>query len=320
MEMDNASQSIQELSQQIQKHIIWQQEVVNQVLIALFSGGHILLEWAPGLAKTKMVKTISSLISADFSRIQFTPDLLPLDLVGTEIYRQNSGEFETKKGPIFANIVLADEINRAPSKVQSALLEAMEEKQVTIGDTTYPLPDPFVVLATQNPIEQEGTYPLSEAQTDRFMMKVMVTYPNKTDEISILQNQLNTHAKKIKKSLSKKDARSIQSCIEKVFVDDKIFIYVADIIWASRPDSSYLDAKTRSYIQHGLSPRAGITLLRCARTKALMEGREFVLPEDIKSLVHPVFRHRIIPTFDAFSDDISVDDIIDHILSHIPIP
>lgn len=267
-----------------------------------------------------MVKTLSALISCSFSRIQFTPDLLPLDLIGSEIYRPDAQSLEIKKGPIFANIVLADEINRAPSKVQSALLEAMEEKQVTLGDQTHVLQDPFIVMATQNPIEQEGTYTLSEAQMDRFLMKIVVPYPQPEDEIQILKQYNTSNQTPIKKCISKKGIQSIQACIQNVFVDDKMFQYVADIIRQSRPENAAESSPIRTYVQHGLSPRAGIALIRCAQTYALMQGRDFVLPEDIKTLIYPVFQHRMIPSFTAFSEDVSVRDILDILISHIIIP
>lgn len=309
-----AATSIHAVSEAIHKIIIGQEDLVNDVLIAFFSWGHVLLEWAPGLAKTKTIKTLAQAIWVSFSRIQFTPDLLPSDLVGSEVYRQQTGKFEVRKWPLFAHCVLADEINRAPSKVQSALLEAMEERQVTIWEKTFPLDDPFIVLATQNPIEQEGTYPLSEAQTDRFALKVLVPYPTKEQEVRIMQQMSAGEFLGLENVIDHKKLKDIIAAITTVHVDPKIYEYVADITHMSR------DASLASLIVHGASPRASITFIRCAKVRAVMQDRDFVIPEDIKALAHPVLRHRILRSFEAIGDEISTDDIIDTILSKVRVP
>jgi len=309
-----AAAHIQDVRTQISKAIVWQEELVSDILIAFFAGWHVLLEWAPWLAKTKTIKTLSQVVGTSFSRIQFTPDLLPSDLIWSEIYRQASGDFQVRKWPLFANFILADEINRAPSKVQSALLEAMEEKQVTIWDETFTLEDPFVVLATQNPIEQEGTYPLSEAQIDRFLMKVKVPYPSREEEVTIIQSVTWEKEPEILTVITKEQLNEIIAVIQAIHVDEKIYDYVAGLVQETRSTSM------SKYVMHWASPRASIALIRCARVRALMEDRDFVIPEDIKALAFPILRHRIIRSYDALADEITTDEIIGDVLTRVRVP
>ncbi len=305
---------VEELRSEISKKIIGQNYMIDRILIGVLTGGHILLEGVPGLAKTKTVSTISELIGAGFKRIQFTPDLLPADIIGTEIYNHSTGGFMTKKGPIFSNIILADEINRAPAKVQSALLEAMQEKQVTINGESYKLEEPFLVLATQNPIEQEGTYQLPEAQQDRFMMKLKVEYSTKEEERKILE--LVTEKKemelKVEPKLSKADITYLRSCTDLVYVDERIKNYILDIVFKTREKSPY--------ILCGSSPRATINLVLAAKGKAFLEGRGYVLPDDVKSVVYDVLRHRILLTYEAEAEDMTHEDVITEILRSVDIP
>lgn len=306
------------LREEVKKEIVGQENVVERLCIGLLCDGHILLEGVPGLAKTTLIKAISKTIGLKFSRIQFTPDLLPSDLVGTLIYNPKTQEFQTKKGPIFANIVLADEINRAPSKVQSALLEAMQEHQVTIGDNTYKLEKPFLVLATQNPIEQEGTYRLPEAQLDRFMFKLLLTYPKFLEEIEILKRVFSAHP--IKNVLDKSDIEASRGLTNQIYVDEKVVEYIVNIVFATRDPKSYRLGSLSSLIEHGASPRATITLHHAARAHAFLKKRHFVIPDDIKAIVHDTLRHRILLTYEAEAENVSADDIIKKILETIPAP
>ena len=306
---------------EISKIIVGQDEIVNKILIGLFSNGHILLEGVPGLAKTTIIKTLSDLISSKFQRIQFTPDMLPADLIGTLIFNQKNGLFETKKGPIFSNIILADEINRSPAKVQSALLEAMQERQITIGENSFVLDDPFLVFATQNPIDQEGTYPLPEAQVDRFMMKLKINYPNKEQELEILKrNTLLMDITKPKTVIKLSDINNSRKLINEIYVDQKIQNYVVDIILASRNPEEYKIGEISNFIKYGASPRATIFLISASKSRAFMQGRGYVIPEDIRYVIHDVLRHRIIPTFEAEAEEINSEYIIESILSEIEVP
>tara|TARA_A100001011_G_scaffold102316_2_gene107933 strand:+ start:132743 stop:133738 length:996 start_codon:yes stop_codon:yes gene_type:complete len=315
------SKFIDSILVEISKTIVGQDEIINKILIGLFSNGHILLEGVPGLAKTTIIKTLSNLISTKFQRIQFTPDMLPADLIGTLIFNQKNGLFETKKGPIFSNIILADEINRSPAKVQSALLEAMQERQITIGENSFPLDDPFLVFATQNPIEQEGTYPLPEAQVDRFMMKLTINYPNKDQELEILKrNSLLINQTKHKTVIKLSDIKNTRKLINEIYVDQKIQNYVVDIILSSRNPEEYKIGEISNFIKYGASPRATIFLISAAKARAFMKGRGYVIPEDIRYIIYDVLRHRIIPTFEAEAEEVNSEDIIESILSEIEVP
>lgn len=317
--IQQASSELDTCRQEIGKRIVGQHRMVDGILMALIAGGHVLLEGVPGLAKTLAVKTVADVVDVGFKRLQFTPDLLPADLVGTLVYRQNSGEFVPRKGPIFSNIVLADEINRAPAKVQSALLEAMEERQVTIGDTTYPLPDPFFVLATQNPIEQEGTYPLPEAQLDRFLMKLQIDYPSNDEELKILRRMGTNSIIKVNKVVTPAQIINVRKIAATILVDERIEEYIVQIIAASRVQKSESRNYTR-FIDYGASTRATIYLYRCAKIKALFEGRTFVIPEDVKAVVFNVLRHRIVLSYEAESEELTSDDVISQILKVVPVP
>jgi len=305
---------LEEILLEVWKIIVWQEKLQRDILIALLCGGHILLEWAPGLAKTLTVNTFSDVLSLAFSRIQFTPDLLPSDLVGAKVYDPDAKKFEVRKGPIFANFVLADEINRAPSKVQSALLEAMEEKQVTIWDTSFALKKPFMVLATQNPIEQEGTFSLPEAQLDRFLLKTIVDYPTEEQEIEVMNRSLSGADIKLKKIMKAKDIETIQKWVSEVFVSENILEYIKDIIFTTRENPEF-----QKYLLYGASPRASIGLLRASKALAYLEWRDFVMPEDVKEMAHGVLRHRIILQFEALANDITSDMVIDKILKHVEV-
>ncbi len=314
-----ASKSINQCRSEIGKKIVGQTQMIDGMLMALIAGGHVLLEGVPGLAKTLAVKTMAEVIDADFKRVQFTPDLLPADLIGTLVFRQQTGEFVVRKGPVFSNVILADEINRAPAKVQSALLEAMEEKQITIGDKTHVLPAPFFVLATQNPIEQEGTYPLPEAQLDRFLMKILVDYPNAQEELDILRMMGVEKSHKISKILTPVLLEKLQKTASEILVDERIEEYIVSIITASRQKEDSVRSYTR-FIDYGASTRATIYLYRCSKIKALFEGRTFVIPDDVKSVVYNVLRHRIVLSYEAESDELKADDIINQILKVVPVP
>ncbi|PVY44023.1 AAA family ATPase [Pontibacter virosus] len=313
-------QKIKQVFQEVGKVVVGQTYMVNRLLIGLFTGGHILLEGVPGLAKTLTINSLARALRLDFQRIQFTPDLLPSDLIGTMIYNQNASQFEVKKGPIFANLILADEVNRSPAKVQSALLEAMQEKQVTIGETTYKLDLPFLVLATQNPVEHEGTYPLPEAQVDRFMMKVYIDYPKKSDELEIMRRMANmAFNDNVNKVLSKEDIFAIRSEINQVQISETLEKYIIELVFATRRPAEYDLNEFADYIQFGVSPRASIALNRAAKAIAFFDDRDYVLPEDIKEVAHDVMNHRIILNYEAEADGIRTKDFIEAILRKVPI-
>ncbi len=310
------------------KRIVGQEAVIDGILTAVIAGGHILLEGVPGLAKTLAVKTFADISALSFKRLQFTPDLLPADILGTLFFEQQSGTFSVRKGPIFSNVVLADEVNRSPAKVQSALLEAMAEKQVTIGEKTYALPEPFIVLATQNPIEQDGTYPLPAAELDRFLLKIVVPYPSADDEIKIVQTAGEAAFVFVNAVLNEKKIAALRLLSKKIVCDEKILAYIVSIVRSTRPreieggaDFSHLrQGDVERYIFEGASPRAGIALLQCARVRAIFAGRTFVLPDDVKSCAHAVLRHRISLSYEATSDGITQDALISKILSLLPVP
>jgi MoxR-like ATPase len=310
---------VNRMRSEISKVLVGQKELVDGLLMGLFTKGHILIEGVPGLAKTSAVKALADTVQAQFKRIQFTPDLLPADLIGTEVYRPKTGDFVMKKGPVFHNIILADEINRAPSKVQSALLEAMQERQVTIGETTFPLDDPFLVLATQNPIEQEGTYPLPEAQVDRFMFKLVLDYPDKTEEKQIMQRVGFEAPAQIEAVLAPEQLDAMTELIKGVYMDDKLRDYIVDLVFATR-NPAELGMDMADYIQYGASPRATIFLSLAARAYAFLNGRAYVTPQDVKSIAPWVLRHRIIPTYEAEAEDITTDHIINRIFDSVPVP
>jgi MoxR-like ATPase len=300
--------------------IVGQKHLVESLLIGLLSDGHILLEGVPGLAKTLAIKTLSSLIDAKFSRIQFTPDLLPADVIGTMIYSQKEEKFVAQKGPVFANFVLADEINRAPAKVQSALLEAMQERQVTISKETYKLPEPFLVLATQNPIEQEGTYPLPEAQVDRFMLKVMIDYPKIEEEKKIIRSHINDAKFDVRPILSTDEITAARNVVKDVYIDEKIEQYIADIVFATRYPEQYGLKDLKNYIEFGGSPRASINLALAARAYAFIKQRGYVIPEDVRAVSHDVLRHRIGLSYEAEANNVCVEEIISQILNKVEVP
>ncbi len=300
--------------------IVGQKHLIDSLLIALISNGHVLLEGVPGLAKTLAIKTLAQIIDAKYSRIQFTPDLLPADVIGTMVYSVKSEQFQVKKGPIFANFVLADEINRAPAKVQSALLEAMQERQVTIGDNTFSLDEPFLVMATQNPIEQEGTYPLPEAQVDRFLLKVVIGYPSKEEEKVIIRQNITNERKEIKPLLKPEEILEAQKVCEKIYIDEKIERYIVDIVFATRFPADYGLNDLTSIIAFGASPRASISLARAARSYAFLRGRGYVVPEDVRAVAHDVLRHRIGLTYEAEANTITADEIISTILDKVEVP
>ena len=308
------------LRQEIGKVLIGQKTMVDRLLIGLLTGGHILLEGVPGLAKTTAIKALAQALDSKFQRIQFTPDLLPADLLGTMIYVPGTGDFQTRKGPIFSNFILADEINRAPSKVQSALLEAMQEKQVTIGDSTYKLDDLFLVMATQNPIEQEGTYPLPEAQLDRFMLKVKITYPKPDEEMQVLNQALGAVAPTTSPVLSETDILTMKKTVEQLYIDDQIKRYILSIVQATRNPEDYDLKKLKPLIEYGGSPRATIYLAIAARAEAFLNGRGFVTPQDVKDIAYDVLRHRIIPTYEAEAEGLTSENIIDAVLQAVPVP
>jgi len=311
---------IKQVFSEVAKVVVGQEYMVNRLLIGLFTNGHILLEGVPGLAKTLTISTVARVLHLDFARIQFTPDLLPADLVGTMIYNQKEGKFEVKKGPIFANIILADEINRSPAKVQSALLEAMQEKQVTIGETTFMLDKPFLVMATQNPVENEGTYPLPEAQIDRFMMKVFVNYPTKEDELEIMRRISNMQFKyEVNQVLTKEDIFSIRGEVNKVTMTESLERYIIELVTATRKPKEYKLDHEAQYIQFGASPRASINMNLAAKAVAFMNGRDYVLPEDIKEIALDVMNHRIILNYEAEADNVKTADIVKALLSKVPI-
>jgi MoxR-like ATPase len=314
------SEFIRTLFAELDKVIVGQRYMLERMLIGLLANGHILLEGVPGLAKTLAVTILSRAIEADFRRIQFTPDLLPADLIGTQIYRQSDGQFVTRKGPIFANIILADEINRAPAKVQSALLEAMQERQVSIGEQTFPMPSPFLVLATQNPIEQEGTYPLPEAQLDRFMLKLKIDYPSKEQERQILDRMAVTEKKfDIKPVIRPKDIAEVRAIVDEIYIDEKVKDYIVDIVCATRDPDKY-GLKLANFISYGASPRATIYLAVAAKAHAFVQQRGYVTPQDVKSIGPDVLRHRVIVSYEAEAEDKTSEDIIKTIFDNIEVP
>lgn len=308
-------QTIMKLEQEIQKKIVGQKDMIRKILIGIFTGNHILLEGLPGLAKSLTVNTLAQTLGLSFSRIQFTPDLLPSDIIGTEIYNEKTGEFYTKKGPIFANIVLADEINRAPAKVQSALLEAMQEKQITIANNTFKLDRPFIVLATQNPIEQDGTYPLPEAQQDRFLMKVKIEYPTIEEEkqiLDLLTTEKDYDGIEINEVLNKEKINEIKELIKKITIDEKLVDYILNIIFKTREKNQYITC--------GASPRASIALVIASKANAFLEGRSYVIPQDIKKVIFDILRHRIILTYEAEAEGLDVEDVITNIMETVELP
>lgn len=311
---------VESLKTEIAKVIVGQDYMVDRMLIGLLSNGHILLEGVPGLAKTLTVKTLSSCIHTRFQRIQFTPDLLPADLIGTMVYHQKEGTFVPKKGPIFTNIVLADEINRAPAKVQSGLLEAMQERQVTIGDTTYPLEDPFLVLATQNPIEQEGTYPLPEAQVDRFMLKIKISYPTREEELHITERMALGDEIRVNQVITPDDIRKARSVVDQVYLDDKIKEYLIDIVFATREPEKYGLPDLKDMIEYGASPRASIYLHKASRAHAFLRRRGYVTPEDVKAVGMDILRHRVILSYEAEAEERTPEDIIKQIFDTVEVP
>jgi MoxR-like ATPase len=315
-----ASAFVYRLREEIGKVIVGQRYVVDRLLVGLLSNGHVLVEGVPGLAKTMSVKTLAQAIDADFRRIQFTPDLLPADLIGTLIYSPHDGAFSTKKGPIFANVILADEINRAPAKVQSALLEAMQEHQVTIGDETYPLPSPFLVLATQNPIEHEGTYPLPEAQIDRFMLKLSVGYPSREEERLILDRMASTNPQiDVGAVITPADVLDARAVVDSVYIDDKVKEYIIDLVVATR-DPQAFSIDLGPYIQYGASPRATLFLTLAAKAQAFLDGRGYVTPQDVKSIGTDVLRHRVTISYEAEAEDMTAENIIQRIFDGVPVP
>ncbi len=314
------SLAVVSLLSEVSKVIVGQSYILERMLVGLLSDGHILLEGVPGLAKTLAVNTMAKAVSGDFKRVQFTPDLLPSDLTGTLIYDSYKGDFNVKKGPIFSNFILADEINRAPAKVQSAFLEAMQERQVTIGDITYPLPDPFLVLATQNPIEQEGTYPLAEAQVDRFMLKLKLDYPTEQEERAILDRYSTRKKIEVNSVITLKDLEEAKKAVDEIYVDDKVKNYIVDIVIATRKPEKYGLENLRSLIAFGASPRATINLNRAGKALAFLKGRGFVTPEDIKDIGPDVLRHRVLTTYDADAQELTSDDIIKQIFDGVEVP
>ena len=310
----------QDLLAEVRKVIVGQDRLVRRLLIGLLADGHILIEGVPGLAKTLAAKTLAHAIQARFRRIQFTPDLLPADLTGTQVYNPRTGEFKPRQGPIFANLILADEINRAPAKVQSALLEAMQERQVTIGDTTYVLDEPFLVLATQNPIEQEGTYPLPEAQIDRFMLKVVITYPNRGEERMILQRMTGDPLPPTRPVVSPAQILHAREVVRSVYVDEKIQEYVLDLVFATREPERYDLSSLDPLIAYGASPRATIFLIATAKAHAFLQGRGYVTPEDVKQMAADVLQHRIIVTYEAEAEEISAAEVVRQVLDHVEVP
>ena len=314
------SEVVHRLTTELAKAVVGQTEMISRLLVGLLTGGHVLLEGVPGLAKTTAIKSLAQALATKFQRIQFTPDLLPADLIGTMIYVPGDGTFKTRKGPIFANFVLADEINRAPSKVQSALLEAMQERQVTIGDQTYPLEGLFLVMATQNPIEQEGTYPLPEAQVDRFMLKVKITYPEQNDERKVLDLALDETARPIQPVLSPENVSGMQEVVKLIYVDDQVKNYILDLVRATRDPAEFGKKDLAPLIDFGASPRASIYLGLGARAVAFLAGRGYVTPQDVKDIAYDVLRHRLILTYEAEAEQIASEDVIESLLGTVPVP
>ena len=311
---------VQDLQKEIGRVVVGQTYLIERLLVGLLANGHVLVEGVPGLAKTTVVKSLAEAIQADFQRIQFTPDLLPSDLLGTEVFNAKTGEFSTKKGPLFTNIVLADEINRAPSKVQSALLEAMQEKQITLGGETFNLPLPYFVLATQNPIEQEGTYPLPEAQVDRFMMKILITYPSREEEKLIMERMSAGEQPKISSVMNLDKIVEGQRLLDEIFIDDKVKNYIIDLVSATRDPKAYGLDNVAQLLQFGASPRASINLHKACRALAALRGRGFVTPQDVKSIFPDVVRHRILLSYEAEAEEVTPDDVLQKILDRIDVP
>ncbi len=305
---------------EVEKVLVGQKHLINRLVVGLLTDGHILLEGVPGLAKTLAVRTVARAMHLDFRRIQFTPDLLPADVVGTQIYNPRSGDFSVKRGPVFANVVLADEINRAPAKVQSALLEAMQEHQVTIGEQTYDLPAPFLVLATQNPVEQEGTYPLPEAQVDRFMLKVLIDYPNRAEELQIVDRMGSVEPKiDVQPVLTADEVSELRRAVDSIYVDDKVKGYLVDLVQATRRPADY-GLELTGLIQYGASPRATIALIRAARAAAFLDGRGYVTPQDVKTAAPDVLRHRLLVSYEAEAEELKSEDLLARILDKLPVP
>lgn len=319
--IEKSSAFIEDIRKELDKVIIGQNYMIDRLLVGLLTNGHVLLEGVPGLAKTLTVSSLATVLNTDFQRIQFTPDLLPADLIGTLIYNQKEAEFLVKKGPIFANIILADEINRSPAKVQSALLEAMQEKQVTIGESTFKLEEPFLVLATQNPVEQEGTYPLPEAQVDRFMLKLKIGYPTEVEEMEIMRRMARTGAKPtLDTVVTTEKIMDARAVINDIYMDEKVEKYIVDLVFATRKPANYGLKELEDLISFGGSPRATINLNLASRAQAFMEHRAYVTPEDVRTIAMDVLRHRIIPTFEAEAEDISPEDIVEKIMGSVQVP
>ena len=318
--IERQSSFVTNLTAGMDQIIVGQKHLVESLLIGLLSDGHVLLEGVPGLAKTLAIKTLASLIDAQYSRVQFTPDLLPADVIGTMVYSQKDETFQVKKGPVFANFVLADEINRAPAKVQSALLEAMQERQVTIGEETYKLDDPFLVLATQNPIEQEGTYPLPEAQVDRFMLKVIIGYPKKEEERLIIRQNISGERAKVQPVLKAEEIIETRNIVRKVYIDEKIERYIVDIVFATRFPQDYGLGDIKDMISFGASPRASINLALAARSYAFLKQRGYVIPEDVRAVCHDVMRHRIGLSYEAEANNVTSEEVISEILNKVEVP
>ncbi|MBD3224466.1 MAG: AAA domain-containing protein [Caldithrix sp.] len=318
--IEKESSFVENILNEIGNVIVGQTYMVERLLIGLLSDGHILLEGVPGLAKTLTVSTLSKAIDTKFQRIQFTPDLLPADLLGTLIYNQKEMDFITKKGPIFSNLILADEINRSPAKVQSALLEAMQERQITIGENTFPLEDPFLVLATQNPIEQEGTYPLPEAQVDRFMLKLQIGYPKKDEELEIIRRQTKSESYKVQPVIKPHEIIKARSVVTEIYMDEKIEQYIIDIVFATREPKSYGLDELEGLINYGASPRASIYLAKAARAHAFLNGRGYVTPEDVREIGMDVMRHRVILSYEAEAEEMSTEDVIRRVLNRVEVP
>jgi MoxR-like ATPase len=318
--VEQQSGFVQDLMQALEQVIVGQRYMLERLLVGLLANGHVLLEGVPGLAKTRAVMTMAQAVQADYQRIQFTPDLLPADLIGTLIYQPQSGTFQVRKGPVFANLVLADEINRAPAKVQSALLEAMQEGQVTIGDESFPLPQPFLVLATQNPIEQEGTYPLPEAQVDRFMLKLRIPYPSRAEELQILERMAHTQSRfTVKAVVSTEEILQARRVVDAIYLDDKIKQYIVDIVYATREPQAY-QLDLGGYIEYGASPRATIFLALAAKAHAFLKGRGYVTPQDVKSIGMDVLRHRVLVTYEAEAAEVTAEHLIQRIFERLPVP
>ena len=319
-EVEKHTHIVQSLTHEMEQVIVGQRYMIERLLIGLLANGHVLLEGVPGLAKTRSVTTLAQALQAEYQRVQFTPDLLPADLIGTLIYQPQTGSFQVRKGPVFANLVLADEINRAPAKVQSALLEAMQEGQVTIGDDSFPLPQPFLVLATQNPLEQEGTYPLPEAQVDRFMLKLHIPYPSREEELQILERMAHTQPHIEDKSVvSPADILQLREVVDSIYLDDKIKQYIVDIVYATREPQDY-QLDLGHYIEYGASPRATIYLALAAKAAAFLRGRGYVTPEDVKWIGMDVLRHRVLITYEAEASDVTAEQIVQQIFDHLPVP